>query len=288
MQITEKGRTLLKIGEFAQLGNVSIRGLRFYHEAGLLEPCHVDPSTHYRSYAPRQLQDLQDIRLYKAMRFSLAEIRRLLRERPSDTERERILQERRALLKQRIADDLESLARIEAQLRSATHSNPHPVWRIEMREVQPVWVASIREKIGSYEEANGLFAEIERRIGHESLVGKRAALWHTCANDGPQIDCEALRFLKRPASPTRGIRLFQMPAARAVSLLHTGADETIPQAYQALHSWLERNSLVSRGPKCEIYWIEPKAREDESLTEIRLPVFSKGDRSRAQKRARAA
>jgi DNA-binding transcriptional MerR regulator len=279
---------LLKIGEFAQLGNVSIRALRFYHEAGLLEPCYVNPTTNYRSYETKQLRDLQDIRLYKAMRFSLAEIRELLRQRPGPTERQQILRERRALLKQRIAEDVECLATIEAQLGMAARRNAQESWRIEMRETQPVWVASIREKMRSYEEANGLFAEIELRIGQELLAGKRAALWHTCANDGPQIDCEAMRFLKHRASPARGVRVYRMPAERVVSLLHTGPEETIPQAYQALHAWLGRNRLVSRGPKCEIYWLEPKAREDESLTEIRLPVSPSGRPSPIQSRARAA
>ena len=276
---------MLKIGEFAQLGNVSIRALRFYHEAGLLEPCHVDPATNYRSYAPRQLQDLQDIRLYKAMRFSLAEIRELLRERPSTAERKKILSERQMFLKKRIAEDMESLAQIEAQLRTARKVTQEG-WRIEVRQIPPVWVASARHKIHSYDEAGALFQEIERRIGQESLAGKRAALWHTCANDGPRIDCEALRFLKHPTNLARGIRVYQMPAARAVSLFHTGADETIPQAYQSLNAWLRRNSLVSRGPKCEIYWIEPPQGGDgESLTEIRLPVFPRGSRSCGRSRA---
>lgn len=263
---------MLKIGEFAQLANVSIRALRFYHEAGLLEPCYVDPSTHYRSYEPKQLQDLQDIRLFKSMRFSLAEIRELLQNRPSLADRQKILGERRKFLKQRIAEDVECLARIESQLRGARHS-ARENWHIEVRGTPPAWVASARRKIRSYDEAEGLFAEIERRIGQEFLMGKRAALWHTCANDGPQIDCEAVRFLRRPVSSTRGVRVYQMPAARAVSLFHSGADENIPQAYQALNTWLGRNNLVSRGPKCEIYWLEPpKGKPGESLTEIRLPI----------------
>lgn len=277
---------MLKIGEFAQLGNVSIRALRFYHETGLLEPCQVDPFTNYRSYELRQLQDLQDIRLYKAMKFSLAEIRELLLNRPSPAERKRILSERRVFLKQRIAEDVESLARIEAQLRRAEQRNAPEDWRIEMRETQPVWVASLREKIRSYEEADGMFAQIERRIGPELLMGKRAALWHTCLNDGAQIDCEALRFLKRPVSSTRGVRVYQMPTARVVSLFHSGADQTIPLAYKTLNAWLGQNSLVSRGPKCEIYWVEPPAgRDGESLTEIRLPVFPLGKYNYRRNRA---
>lgn len=277
---------MLKIGEFAQLGNVSIRALRFYHETGLLEPCQVDPSTHYRSYEPRQLKDLQGIRLYKAMKFSLAEIRELLLDRPSPAARKRILSERRAFLKQRITEDAECLARIEAQLGAAPHKETEASWRIEMRETQPAWVASLREKIRSYEEADGMFAQIEGRIGQELLVGKRAALWHACVNDGPQIDCEALRFLKRPVSSTGGVRVYQMPAARVVSLFHSGADQTIPQAYKTLNAWLGQNRLVSRGPKCEIYWVEPpKGRDGEALTEIRLPVFPLGKYNYRRNRA---
>lgn len=278
---------MLKIGEFAQLGNVSVRALRFYHEAGLLEPLHVDPANNYRSYEPKQLRQLQDIRLYKALGLSLTEIRELLRERPGAAELREILRERRALLKRRIEDDLQSLARIEAQLNAAVDSDAKQMSsRIEMRPVQPAWVAAARQKIRSYEEADGLFAEIERRIGTELLTGKRAALWHTCANDGPQIDCEALRFLKRPTSPVRGIRVYEMPATRVASLFHAGDDQTIPHAYRALHAWLGRNGLVSRGPKCEIYWIESdKRKEGESLTEIRVPVFFRGCRSGTQSRA---
>jgi len=274
---------LLKIGEFAQLGNVSIRALRFYHEAGLLEPLYVDPLTHYRGYDPKQLRDLQEIRLYKAMRFSLAEIRELLRERPSFSEQQRIFRERHALLKKRVADDVESLARIEAQLRSSAHGDVQESWRIETRETPPVWVASIRERLRTYEEADGLFAEIERRMGEVLAGGKRATLWHACANDGPQIDCEALRFLKHPVHPTRGVHVYQMPGTLVASLMHTGTDENIPRAYQALQTWLGRSSFVSRGPKCEIYWIEPaKGRERETLTEIRLPVLRRGSSGRRQ------
>jgi DNA-binding transcriptional MerR regulator len=41
-------RTGLTIGEFATLSHLSVRTLRRYHEAGLLEPAAVDPSTGYR------------------------------------------------------------------------------------------------------------------------------------------------------------------------------------------------------------------------------------------------
>jgi DNA-binding transcriptional MerR regulator len=276
---------VLKIGEFARLGNVSIRALRFYHEEGLLAPAHVDPASSYRSYDTRQLRELQDIHMYKDWGFSIAAIRELLREKPSPAELRGILDERRKELQRRIEDDFGRLARIEARLQATEHAKSELDWRVELRQMEPVWVAATREKIRNYDEADAMFAKIERRMEPGVLAGKRAAFWHTCANEGSQIDCEAVRFLNRPVGPVRGIRTYQMPAARVASVFHAGDEQTIPQAYKSLQSWVAKNGLVPRGPKCEIYWIEPlEGKPDEPLTEIRLVVVPGNDRRKAKDR----
>lgn len=277
---------MLKIGEFARMGSVSIRALRFYHEEGLLSPAHVDPASSYRSYEPRQLLELQDIQLYKDMGFSLAEIRELLRQKPSPGELRGILNERREHLRRCIEDDFGRLERIEERLQATEGGENRTRSRVELREIQPVWVAASREKIRRYDEADEMFAELERRVGLELLTGKRAAFWHTCANDGPQIDCETVRFLRRPVGPLCGIRTYQMPAARVASVFHTGTEQTIPLTYKALQLWMKKAGFVSHGPKCEIYWMEPReGKMEESLTEIRLRIFPSGNHQREQGRA---
>src|SRR5712664_661881 len=42
----------MRIGDFARLGNVSLRTLRFYGQAGLLRPAYVNPDNGYRHYEP--------------------------------------------------------------------------------------------------------------------------------------------------------------------------------------------------------------------------------------------
>jgi DNA-binding transcriptional MerR regulator len=46
----------LTIGDFSQITHLSVKTLRRYHEAGLLEPDEVDPYTGYRyhSTTPRR------------------------------------------------------------------------------------------------------------------------------------------------------------------------------------------------------------------------------------------
>jgi MerR HTH family regulatory protein len=52
---------MFRIGEFAQISQVSGRQLRFYDQLGLLEPAHVDQQTGYRYYTVRQLPRLNSI-----------------------------------------------------------------------------------------------------------------------------------------------------------------------------------------------------------------------------------
>ena len=43
---------MLKIGDFSQLGQVSVRMLRHYDQLGLISPVHVDRFTNYRDGIP--------------------------------------------------------------------------------------------------------------------------------------------------------------------------------------------------------------------------------------------
>src|SRR5215469_14733707 len=68
-----------RIGEFAVLGGVSTKTLRFYDEIGLLRPASVDPRTRYRFYLAQQLEDLASILALKEIGVPLAEVRNLTR-----------------------------------------------------------------------------------------------------------------------------------------------------------------------------------------------------------------
>lgn len=71
-------RTKLKIGEFSQLMQVTVKTLRHYEQKGLLLPCEVDEWTGYRYYSLGQMQRLAEIRGMQRLGFSLDEIRELL------------------------------------------------------------------------------------------------------------------------------------------------------------------------------------------------------------------
>jgi DNA-binding transcriptional MerR regulator len=70
----------LRIGEFAQIGQVSIATLRHYDQYGLLKPSALDPNTGYRYYSLDQLPRLHRIVAFKDLGFPLEQIAQLLEE----------------------------------------------------------------------------------------------------------------------------------------------------------------------------------------------------------------
>ena len=69
---------MFRIGEFAQIAQVSARQLRFYDQLGLLQPAHIDAQTGYRYYSITQLPLARRIRLLRSIDMSLDSIHALL------------------------------------------------------------------------------------------------------------------------------------------------------------------------------------------------------------------
>ena len=67
-------KTRMKIGEFSQMMQVTVKTLRHYEQKGLLLPDEVDEWTGYRYYSVGQMQKLNNIRALQRLGFSLDEI----------------------------------------------------------------------------------------------------------------------------------------------------------------------------------------------------------------------
>ena len=63
-----------KIGDFANIVNISVRTLRYYDEIGLLKPEIVDRYTSYRYYTDDNVIEAQFITLLKEVGFTLQDI----------------------------------------------------------------------------------------------------------------------------------------------------------------------------------------------------------------------
>src|SRR6267378_3996152 len=116
--------THYQIGEFAELGGVSAKTLRFYDEIGVLRPASVDPRTGYRRYLPKQLEDSASIIALKNLGVPLAQVRELTtKKRGSTPDRRFILNEIKQNVEQSIQAATESLQWINAALDELAESH---------------------------------------------------------------------------------------------------------------------------------------------------------------------
>jgi DNA-binding transcriptional MerR regulator len=70
---------MLAIGDFSRLTHLSVRTLRRYHDAGLLEPATVDDATGYRYYSADQIPTAQVIHRLRELDVPLPDVQRILR-----------------------------------------------------------------------------------------------------------------------------------------------------------------------------------------------------------------
>lgn len=69
---------MFSIGETARLNNITVQTLRHYDKEGLLKPFYIDKENGYRYYTITQFLQIDFIRRYRSLGFSIKEIQKIL------------------------------------------------------------------------------------------------------------------------------------------------------------------------------------------------------------------
>src|ERR1700726_762805 len=114
--------TTFTIGEFSRITHLSIKTLRRYHEAGLLEPAHVDRQTGYRYYSVDQVPTAQVVHRFRELGMPVREVGELVAVTDPDA--------RAALIAQhleRLESQLDQTRAAVISLRRLLEPNPAPL-----------------------------------------------------------------------------------------------------------------------------------------------------------------
>ena len=158
---------MYRIGEFARIGGVSTKTLRFYDEIGLLSPRATDPRTRYRYYASEQLTDLAEITTAKDLGLSLTEVLGLRRQasaRPT-------LEHARERLVRALARAQNSLAHLDAVLGGRTDAMP-----VVVKKRAATCVASLGQMVAGYSEVALAECELLGRVPERMRGSVRGVL----------------------------------------------------------------------------------------------------------------
>ena len=166
----------LTIGEFSGITLLSIKTLRHYHEAGLLQPAHVDPNTGYRYYSTAQVPTAQVIRRFRDLGMPVRAVAEILGTEDLDA--------RNTLIAQHLDQLQGQLAQTQAAvtaLRELLMPSAPPI-AIEFRDQPSTTTAAIRatvelgDLLDWYSDAMDELDRRDRRRGHHASGPCRRAL----------------------------------------------------------------------------------------------------------------
>ncbi|MEU6038033.1 MULTISPECIES: MerR family transcriptional regulator [Actinomadura] len=263
----------LTIGDFSRITHLSVKSLRRYHEAGLLEPEEVDPYTGYRYYSTAQVPTAQVIRRFRELDMPLREIREVLATADPDA-RATLIGRHLA----RLEDELDRTRAAVTSLRRLLEPAVPPI-EVELRVEPATTVAAVRATI-DLDDANAWYGDAMNEIDG----ALRAAGLTPAGPPGGLYDNElftqergdAVVFVPVADPPASGrVHPFVIPAGELAVTVHRGPHDDIDVSYGALGTYATEHALAVAGPVRENYLVGPRDTDDPSAwrTEIGWPVF---------------
>jgi DNA-binding transcriptional MerR regulator len=270
--------SMLKIGEFARLGQISIATLHYYDQYGLLKPGALDPNTSYRYYALDQLARLHRILALKDLGFPLEQIAQLLADDLSLEQLQGMFRLKQAQTQQMIEIEQARLTRIATRLRQIEQEGKMPTYEVLLKQVDALLIASIREPIPMGDDIERSHKKIRAFLHEQQLQSSQPALllFHSryeLHDDVMEIDVEAAVPLPVMLPDNEQVKIRTLPADLMACTVHTGDMLSIGRAHLALHRWVNENGYQLAAPPRQIYLQHGEEMDPRQyITELQFPV----------------
>ena len=270
-------KTKLKIGEFSQMMQVTVKTLRHYEQKGLLLPDEVDEWTGYRYYSIEQMQKLNTIRDLQRLGFSLDEIKELYDE-DSHTPSIRKITEK-------IHETDKQLQQLIARRRKLLD------WRISRKEIKTmekfsiqslpeIIVASHREVIPNYAAIGPMCYE---KIGPEMQrlgckcppPGYCFTIEHNKEYTPTNIDIEYCEQVEEMGEDSSIIQFKRLPAIpKALCMKHIGPYERMGESFVELFKYIDEHGykVIGQHRTCYIDGAWNQEDPEKWLTIIQMPI----------------
>jgi DNA-binding transcriptional MerR regulator len=274
---------MFRIGEFAQIAQVSGRQLRFYDQLGLLRPAHTDQQTGYRYYSIRQLPRLNSILALKELGLSLEQIGPLLRNEISPVELRGMLTMKRAQVESSLRDEEARLRHIESRIAQIDRHGGFADYDVLVKAIEPISYLSLRCACEDMDEATRMIRLVAEEGGRQIRPALRDKLIVVARNDrdDEKLDLEIGFSLTRPSNANVRVSgdlvlcAGELPGVETMAtIVRPGTNSASHTSFGAIGSWIEANAYEIAGP-CREVFLEPITGPpgfEEALVEIQFPV----------------
>lgn len=269
--------TMLKIGEFSKLTQVSVRMLRHYDEIGLLKPAEIDRFTDYRYYKEEQLPAMCRIKALKDMGFSLADIVRIMQLDGNSAALDDFLESRHAELCAALAETEYKLKLIDiakSKLRKEEKMKYNPT----IKTFPARYAATLRTIIPRYKDKGTVWALLRMETDPLNMSPADPCLCGATFLDGEykekDVEVEAWKTVKGSYADTEHVRFRTLPEVTVVSYTCKGGYEQMGEVNTAILEWIVTTGCRPNGPMFNIYHVNPHetSNPEEFITEVCYPI----------------
>jgi len=276
---------MYRIGEFSNLGRVTVKTFRWYDELGFLVPVHTDRWTNYRYYSFEQLAQLHRILMFKDLGLTLGQIRDLLQDDVPVEQLRGMLLLKQAEIEQDVQERQTSLRQIRERLSIIEQEEDMPEWKIGIETVASERVASIHTSMPTVPAMIQLSMELSKAM-QDNHVHTRPPFYHVYRHKEfrtEDMDVQIACTLVDPSTLPQGLNIGngvpvvvdELPGVETMaSLTYTGDYNNIYPAWSALGSWVHNHGYRISGPDREVYVRSSGETQDSNdyLTYIQFPV----------------
>lgn len=270
-------KTKLKIGEFSQMMQVSVKTLRYYEQKKLLMPDEVDECTGYRYYSVSQMQRLNSIRNWQKLGFSLDEIKEMYEESKHTPDID--------LINEKIAETERQLKNLKVRRSQLLHwRNSHKkiskMEKFSIQSLPEIIVASHREVIPDYDAlgllcCNVIGPEMQRLGCKCPPPGYCYTIEHNKEYSPTGIDIEYCEQVEEAGKDSAIIQFKTIPAVpMAICMKHYGHYDRFYESYVQIFKYIDENGYdICNSPRCSYIngaWNEEDP--EKWLTIIQVPV----------------
>lgn len=274
---------MFRIGEFAQIAQVSSRQLRHYDQMGLLRPDHTNPQSGYRYYSIQQLPRLNRILALKELGLSLDQIGPLLEDQISSTELRGMLTIKRAQVEQSLREEEARLRHIESRIAQIDRHGRIEGYDVVVKSIAAVPFLSLRRSFESMDEVAPLIRAVAEDGARQIRPALRDKLIVVARNDieDEKLDLEIGFSLTRPSNASIRfagscvLEASELPAVEAMAtIVRSGTNAASHSSFAAIGTWIEANRYEIAGP-CREVFLEPITGPPGlagALVEIQFPL----------------
>jgi DNA-binding transcriptional MerR regulator len=264
----------LSIGDFSRATHLTVTTLRYYHEAGLLEPVEVDAHSGYRRYGVDQIATAQVIRRFRDLDMPIETILGVLHAPDLDA-RNRLISEHLLRLEDELGKTQEAVSSLRDLLEHPTTETPVEHRRQPATRVAAITAPVATRDIGPWHQ--GALGELYATVAAQRLdtAGLAGGVFDDALFNADEGTATVFLPVDEGFRPVGRVQVTDLPSVDLAVVTHHGAQDGIDRTYGALAEYVARHALALDGPMREFYPVNRHHTDDPNSwrTEIGWPIY---------------